>query len=61
SYTVRGTATETSLYLYGDNWISRPPGYDMVSLSAPLSSANPDLIQGTVRGAGCSTFTVRRS
>lgn len=61
SYTVRGTATSSTLSLRGDNWLRRPSGYEMVSLRAPLSSVNPDEIRGTVTGVGCSTFSVRRS
>ncbi|MEW2359431.1 hypothetical protein [Spirillospora sp. NPDC029432] len=61
SYTVNGTLSGDSLRLRGDSWISRPGVYLMVSLDAELSSADPDQIQGTVDGAGCTTFTVRRS
>ncbi|WP_395110348.1 hypothetical protein [Actinomadura sp. SCN-SB] len=61
SFSVVGSLTGSSLELRGDDWIVRPGVYEMVSLSAQLSSANPDQIQGTVNGYGCSTFTVRRT
>ncbi len=61
SYTVSGSLTGGSLELHGDSWISRPGVYLMVSLSARLSPADPDRIQGTVDGTGCSTFTVQRA
>lgn len=60
SFTVRGTATSSLLVLRGERWISRPGDYQMVSLSAPLSSVNPDVIRGSIRSPGCGGFTVRR-
>ncbi|TDC57152.1 hypothetical protein E1281_05800 [Actinomadura sp. KC345] len=60
AYTVRGTVIGSSVRLNGDNWISRPGDYVMVSLSGRISSANPDQLQGTVIGSGCSTFSVQR-
>ncbi|MFG2249221.1 hypothetical protein [Spirillospora sp. NPDC048823] len=61
SFTLRGTVIGRSLTLRGDRWISRPGNYEMVSMSARVSTASPDLLQGDIRDPGCSTFTVRRT
>ncbi|TDE24957.1 hypothetical protein [Actinomadura sp. 6K520] len=61
SFTMRGNVAGSSLVLHGDSWLSRPGAYEMVSLSARLSSADPDRIHGVIRSPGCGTFTVRRS
>lgn len=61
SFTLRGNVVGRSLTLRGDRWISRPGDYEMVSMSARLSTTDPDLIRGDIRDPGCSTFTVRRS
>jgi hypothetical protein len=61
AFTISGSLTGSSLVLQGDDWIDRPGTYEMVSLTAQLSSENPDQIQGTIDGAGCTTFTVRRA
>lgn len=61
SYTVRGTVIGSSLSLRGNTWIVQPGNYEMVSLTARLSSSNPDQIQGSILSSGCSTFTVQRS
>ncbi|MFI0353421.1 hypothetical protein [Actinomadura sp. 9N407] len=61
SYNMSGTLAGGSLRLDGDSWINRPGVYQMVSLSAQLSPAKPDQIQGDVSGTGCSTFTVQRN
>ncbi|GAA0551675.1 hypothetical protein GCM10009546_12130 [Actinomadura livida] len=60
SFTLRGHVTGSSLALHGDSWLSRPGAYEMVSLSARLSSADPDQIHGTIQSPGCGTFTVQR-
>ncbi|TDC81710.1 hypothetical protein [Actinomadura sp. 7K507] len=60
SFMVTGTVTGSSLILRGDRWISRPGDYEMVSLSARLSSSNPDQLQGRVTSSGCSTFSIQR-
>ncbi|XRQ05271.1 hypothetical protein ACN3XK_53260 [Actinomadura welshii] len=60
SFTLRGTATSSSLLLRGDRWISRPGSYEMVSLSASLSGTDTNVIRGSIRSPGCGSFTVRR-
>lgn len=60
SYAMRGSLTGGSLELEGDRWIRRPAGYQMVGLSAQIPDGRPTRIDGTVNGAGCSSFTVER-
>ena len=59
SYELVGSySAAQGLVLNPDYWISEPAGYEMVGLSAPSPRAN--LINGSVQGLNCSTFSVTR-
>ena len=59
SYEMSGSySAGAGLILTPAYWISEPPGYVMVSISAPPPSASS--MQGTVEGPNCTTFSVTR-
>jgi hypothetical protein len=59
SYEMSGSYTaDSGLVLTPAYWISEPPGYVMVSLSAPPPNGNS--MQGTVEGPNCTTFSLTR-
>jgi hypothetical protein len=59
SYELVGSySAAQGLVLNPDYWISEPAGYEMVGLSAPSPHAN--LMNGSVQGLNCSTFSVTR-
>ena len=59
SYELSGSyAPDSGLVLTPAYWISEPPGYVMVSLSAPPPTGNS--MQGTVEGPNCTTFSLTR-
>jgi hypothetical protein len=59
SYELVGSYSATQgLVLNPDYWINEPAGYEMVGLSAPSPHAN--LMNGSVQGLNCSTFSVTR-
>ena len=59
SYEMSGSyAADSGLVLTPAYWISEPPGYVMVSLSAPPLSGNS--MRGTVEGPNCTTFSLTR-
>ena len=59
SYELVGSYSKAQgLVLNPDYWISEPAGYEMVGLSAPSPHAN--LMNGSVQGLNCSTFSVTR-
>jgi hypothetical protein len=59
SYELVGSySAAQGLVLNPDYWISEPAGYEMVGLSAPSPHAN--LMNGSVQGLKCSTFSVTR-
>jgi hypothetical protein len=59
SFTMTGTYSSAGVNLKHDRWISQPPGYEMVDLSADLPSQGGTVLSGTV--TTCSTtFTLTR-
>jgi hypothetical protein len=59
SYEMSGSyAADSGLVLTPAYWISEPPGYVMVSLSAPPPTGNS--MRGTVEGPNCTTFSLTR-
>ncbi len=59
SFAMVGRYSDTSgLVLNPDYWISEPPGYEMVGITAPPLTG--DKMSGAVRGENCSTFSVTR-
>ena len=59
SYAMSGSyAPDSGLVLTPAYWISEPPLYVMVSLSAPPPAGNS--MQGTVEGPNCTTFSLTR-
>ncbi|HEX4092272.1 MAG TPA: serine/threonine-protein kinase [Trebonia sp.] len=59
SYELTGSYSAASgLILTPAYWISEPPGYEMVSLSAPPPRGST--MAGTVEGLNCTTFSVTR-
>jgi hypothetical protein len=60
SYEMGGSYADGSLELSGVRWIDEPEGYIMVGLSAKITGDRPTRIRGTVRGSGCSVFSVER-
>ena len=59
SYELVGSySAAQGLVLNPDYWINEPAGYEMVGLSAPSPHAN--LMNGSVQGLNCSTFSVTR-
>jgi Zn-dependent protease with chaperone function len=62
SFTMTGIySAAMGLNLVPGHWISQPPGYSMVSLSAgPLAKGDP-ILNGNVSDPGCTTFTVTKS
>ncbi len=59
SYEMVGSySAAQGLVLNPDYWISQPPGYQMVGLTAAAPRGNS--MTGEVQGANCTTFAVRR-
>ena len=61
SFTLTGSYSAQGLRLTPGHWISEPPDYLMVSLTAPAPGDDGTTLSGTVTGAGCTTFSVSRS
>ncbi|MFE3328950.1 serine/threonine-protein kinase [Streptomyces sp. NPDC059176] len=61
SFAMSGTYRNGRLVLDATHWIVRPPDYLMVNLLARYDPDTPDHLDGTVYGAGCSSFSVARS
>jgi hypothetical protein len=61
SYRVTGTHSDGTLTLEGLDWVDQPAGFDMVGLQAEVSGDVPDQLKGTVDGAGCESFAVKRA
>jgi hypothetical protein len=61
SYRMAGTYEDGRLALEGTEWIEQPPGYVMVGYEGwSDGGVDPNRIYGTVSGAGCSVFEMRR-
>jgi eukaryotic-like serine/threonine-protein kinase len=60
SFTLTGSYSARGLRLRPGHWISEPPNYLMVSLSAPAPGNNDTRLTGTVISPGCTTFSVSR-
>jgi hypothetical protein len=60
SYTMTGTFSSAGLVLTQNQWISQPPGYEMVDLSAEPPSQGGTVLRGTITTCG-TTFTLTRS
>jgi hypothetical protein len=58
---MTGSFDGSSLELTGDHWISQPPGYLMVDLSARYDSGTPSHLDGSVSGPSCTSFSVDRT
>jgi hypothetical protein len=59
SYEMVGSYSAAGgLVLNPDYWISEPPGYEMVGLTAPPPRGGA--MSGSVQGDNCSTFSVTR-
>jgi hypothetical protein len=57
-FTMRGTYHSASrISLSYRHWVLQPPGYVMVSLSGKLADGR---FHGTVRSAGCKSFSLRK-
>jgi serine/threonine protein kinase len=61
SFAMKGTLRDGALQLRGDHWINRPEDYLMVNLRANVIGRRPTRIQGTVEGASCTDFDIKRS
>jgi hypothetical protein len=63
SYRLIGTSREDgpklAIELVPDRWISQPPGYEMVGLTAATGSRRLRL-RGQISNPACSTFDVQR-
>ena len=63
SYRLSGTSREDGskleIELVPDRWISQPPGYEMVGLSAVTGSRRLRM-RGRITNSACSTFDVQR-
>lgn len=61
-YSMVGTSTDAgALSLQGDQWIEQGGDYAMVGVDADSGSrTDPEHLEGTVVGEGCSTFAVDR-
>jgi hypothetical protein len=59
SFRMQGSwdAKERRLQLKAERWLDQPPGYEMVDLVGKVSRVG--VIDGTVAGPGCTTFSVR--
>jgi hypothetical protein len=60
SFTMTGTYSHAGMHLTHGHWISEPPGYVLVDLSAPAPGNGGALLSGTVTTPGCTTFTVTK-
>lgn len=60
SYTMTGTYSAAGVNLTPDQWISQPPGWEMVGLSSGPPVQDGTVLDGNVTTPGCSTFTVTR-
>jgi len=60
SFTLTGSYSAQGVWLRPGHWISEPPNYLMVSLTAPAPGDADTTLSGTVTGAGCTTFSVSR-
>lgn len=59
-FTMTGDATIPTFSLTQQAWQQQPPGYQMVDLVGVLSKDHTSLL-GTVYGAGCTTFSLKRA
>ncbi len=60
SFTLTGSYSARGFRLRPGHWISEPPNYLMVSLTAPAPDDNNTTLTGSVTGPGCTTFSVSR-
>jgi hypothetical protein len=60
SFSLTGTYSAAGVNLTPDQWISQPPGWEMVGLSAGLPTQDGTVLSGNVTTPGCGTFTVSR-
>jgi eukaryotic-like serine/threonine-protein kinase len=60
SFTLTGSYSARGFRLRPGHWISEPPDYLMVSLTAPAPDNNDTTLTGSVTGPGCTTFSVSR-
>ncbi len=60
SFTLAGSYSARGFRLRPGHWISEPPDYLMVSLTAPAPGINDTTLTGTVTSPGCTTFSVSR-
>ena len=60
SFTLTGSYSARGFRLRPGHWISEPPNYLMVSLTAPAPGNNDTTLTGSVTGPGCTTFSVSR-
>ncbi len=60
SFTLTGSYSARGFRLRPRHWISEPPNYLMVSLTAPAPGNNDTTLTGSVTGPGCTTFSVSR-
>jgi hypothetical protein len=60
SFTMTGTYSAAGMNLTPDQWISQPPGWEMVGLSSGPPTEGGTVLAGDVTTPGCSTFTVTR-
>ena len=63
SFTMTGTYSDAGVDLTHDHWISQPPGYLMVDLSAGPPTQGGTALSGNVSGPApdCTTFTVTKT
>ena len=60
SFTLTGSYSAQGFRLRPGHWISEPPDYLMVGLTAPAPGDYDTKLTGTVTGRGCTTFSVSR-
>jgi hypothetical protein len=60
-YSMVGTVTDGELSLEGDQWIEQGGDYGMVGVESDIADrTDPEHLEGTVVGDGCTTFAVDR-
>jgi hypothetical protein len=60
SFAMTGSRSGRDVRLRQSAWIDQPPGYVMVDLVGELTD-DGERFAGTVQGAGCTTFALRRA
>ncbi|MFC5286718.1 hypothetical protein ACFPM7_06615 [Actinokineospora guangxiensis] len=56
-YLMEGALTGDSLALKQTHWVHQPPGYDMVDISATITSTD---LTGTISSPGCGDITLKK-